>query len=64
MPDDPQILQLRLERARRRAADSPAYSPDWDAAMAHIEDIERRIVALADAGHQVEDQVRTVSVPI
>jgi hypothetical protein len=64
MPDDPQILQLRLERARRRAADSPAFSPDWDAAMALIEDIERRLVAVADGGHEVEDRTRTVPVPI
>jgi hypothetical protein len=64
MPDDPQVLQLRLERARRRAADSPAYSPDWDAAMALIEDIERRIVDLVDAGHAAEDKTRSVPVPI
>ena len=46
MPDDPALLAARLDRARRRAADSPAYSPDWDAAMALIEDIERRLAEL------------------
>ena len=64
MPDDPQLLQLRLERARQRAAESPAYSPDWDAAMALIEDIERRLVSLADLGLLTDDNVRTVPVPI
>ncbi len=48
MPDDPQILQRRIERARQRAAESPAYSPDWDAAMAAIEDLERRLAELTD----------------
>jgi hypothetical protein len=43
MPDDPVLLAARLDRARRRAADAPAYSPDWDAAMALIEDLERRL---------------------
>ncbi len=52
MPDDPQILLARLRRARQRVADAPAYSPDWDAAMALIEDIERR---LAEFGEQVRD---------
>jgi hypothetical protein len=46
MPDDPVLLAARLERARKRAADSPAFSPDWDAAMALIEDIERRLSEL------------------
>lgn len=47
MPDDPAILLARLERARRRAADAPPYSPDWDAAMALIEDLERRLIECA-----------------
>jgi hypothetical protein len=64
MPDDPQILQLRLVRARQRAAESPAYSPDWDAAMALIEDVERRLAALADLGETVDESVRTLPVPI
>jgi hypothetical protein len=50
MPDDPVLLAARLERARKRAAESPAYSPDWDAAMALIEDIERR---LAEFGREL-----------
>ena len=62
MPDDPQFLLARLRRARLRAADSPAYSPDWDAAMALIEDIERR---LADLGESAGDEATlTVPVPI
>jgi len=61
MPDDPQVLQLRLERARQRAADSPPYSPDWDAAMALIEDIERRLVEVAD---RTDEQVRAAPIPI
>ena len=48
MPDDPQLLQRRLDRARQRAADSPPYSPDWDAAMALIEDLERRLAELPE----------------
>jgi hypothetical protein len=48
MPEDPVLLAARLERARRRAADAPAYSPDWDAAMALIEDIERRLADLGE----------------
>ena len=48
MLDDLDILRARLERARRRAAEAAPGSPDWDAAMAHIEDLERRI---ADPDH-------------
>jgi hypothetical protein len=48
MPEDPVLLAARLERARRRAADAPAYSPDWDAAMALIEDLERRLAELGE----------------
>jgi hypothetical protein len=47
MPDDPVLIAARLERARRRAADATSYSPDWDAAMALIEDLERRLAELA-----------------
>lgn len=46
MPDDLDTLRARLERARRRADESPPFSPDWDAATAHIEDLERRIADL------------------
>jgi hypothetical protein len=55
MPDDPTLLAARLDRARRRAESSPAYSPDWDAAMALIEDLERR---LADLGDNARDLAR------
>ncbi|HEU5203745.1 MAG TPA: hypothetical protein VFU17_05560 [Candidatus Limnocylindrales bacterium] len=55
MPDDPTLLAARLDRARRRAESSPAYSPDWDAAMALIEDLERR---LADLGDTARDLTR------
>jgi hypothetical protein len=48
MPDDPTILSARLVRARRRLADAPPYSPDWDAAMALIEDLERRLGELSE----------------
>jgi len=62
MPDDPQILLARLRRARQRAADGPAYSPDWDAAMALIEDLERR---LAELDETVRNDVHlATSIPI
>jgi hypothetical protein len=61
MPDDPKILTARLQRARQRAADAPAYSPDWDAAMALIEEIERR---LAELGEQATTPGLAVPVPI
>jgi hypothetical protein len=53
MPDDPALLAARLDRARRRAADAPAYSPDWDAAMALIEDIERRLAELGEHAREL-----------
>lgn len=61
MPDDPKLLMARLQRARQRAADAPVYSPDWDAAMALIEEIERR---LADLGEQATTPGLVTSVPI
>jgi hypothetical protein len=65
MPDDSIILAARLDRARRRLAEAPAYSPDWDATMALIEDLERR---LADVGDQrelvLDDTGGTVPIPI
>ena len=62
MPDDPQVLLARLHRARQRADDAPAYSPDWDAAMALIEDIERR---LSDLGVGTRDDLGlTTAIPI
>lgn len=61
MPDDPKLLLARLHRARQRAEDAPVYSPDWDAAMALIEEIERR---LADLGEQATTPGLAASVPI
>ena len=55
MPDDPVLLAARLNRARLRAADAPPFSPDWDAAMALIEDLERR---LTEIGPSTTDLVR------
>ena len=49
MPDELEILRSRLERARRRLADATPYSPDWDAAMAQVEDLERRLRDVAEA---------------
>jgi hypothetical protein len=37
--DDLLKLRLRLQRARDRRDSQPAFSPDWDAAMAEIEDV-------------------------
>jgi hypothetical protein len=62
MPDDPQVLIARLKRAHQRAADAPAYSPDWDAAMALIEDLERRIAELREA--QRDDAPLATPIPI
>jgi hypothetical protein len=61
MPDDPKLLIARLQRARQRASDAPVYSPDWDAAMALIEEIERR---LADLGEQAPTPSLAAPVPI
>jgi hypothetical protein len=36
-------LRLRLERARERCDAQRAFSPDWDAARADIEDVTRLI---------------------
>ena len=64
MPDDPVLLAARLERARRRAADAPAYSPDWDAAMALIEDLERRLAETGQAADLVrEDASLSTALP-
>ena len=46
MPEDPEILAQRLRRARIRAEEAPPFSPDWDAAMAAVEDLERRLGAV------------------
>ena len=64
MPDDPIILQSRLARAHHRAEEAPAYSPDWDAAMALIEDLERRLAELAARTDTVRDEAsRSTPVP-
>jgi len=36
-------LELDLVVARRRAAQSPPFSPAWDAAMAEVEELEREV---------------------
>jgi hypothetical protein len=36
-------LQSRLRRARERRDSQPPFSPDWDAAMAEIEDVSRLV---------------------
>ena len=66
MPDDPVLLVARLERARLRAADAPPFSPDWDASMALIEDLERRLADLGDGTRELtrEDAGLTTPLPI
>jgi hypothetical protein len=49
MPDELDILRSRLERARRRLDDATPYSPDWDAAMAQVEDLERRTETMTES---------------
>jgi hypothetical protein len=39
-------LELRLLRARARIATEPPFSPDWDAAMAEVESLEKRLLEL------------------
>jgi hypothetical protein len=38
-------LRLRLQRARDRRDAQPRFSPDWDAAMAEIEEVTQRVWA-------------------
>lgn len=65
MPDDPVLLAARLDRARLRAADAPPFSPDWDAAMALIEDLERRLTEIGQATELVrEDASLTTALPL
>ena len=45
MPEDPDLLARRLSHAERRLADAAPQSPDWDAAMDAIEDLQRRLTA-------------------
>jgi hypothetical protein len=46
LTDELATLEARLERARRRAEDEPPFSPDWDAAMGEVEDLEQHIADL------------------
>ena len=65
MPDDPVLLAARLDRARLRAADAPPFSPDWDAAMALIEDLERRLAEIGQTVDLVrEDANLSTALPI
>ena len=36
-------LERQLEQARARRDREPAFSPDWDAAMAQVEDLSRQL---------------------
>jgi hypothetical protein len=36
-------LERQLEQACARRDREPAFSPDWDAAMAHVEDLTRQL---------------------
>ena len=36
-------LRCLLERACARRDSQPPFSPDWDAAMAHLEELSRRL---------------------
>lgn len=49
-----ELLALR-RRASRRIAESLPYSPEWDAAMASLEDLERALQEWTDNG-SVESQ--------
>jgi hypothetical protein len=54
---DIEKLQLRVDRARRRVDDATIGSPDWDAAMAEleeVEEIEARLARRAPASAPVE----------
>ncbi len=42
-------LEARLDRANRRAESATPGSPEWDAALANVDDIEHRIHALRPA---------------
>ena len=65
MPDDPVLLAARLDRARLRAAEAPPFSPDWDAAMALIEDLERRLAEIGQTSDLVrEDANLSPALPI
>jgi hypothetical protein len=46
-PDREALLRRRLERVRRRLADDVPHSPDWDAAMAELEEVEAAMESVA-----------------
>jgi hypothetical protein len=46
-PDSEPQLRRRLERVRRRLADDVPHSPDWDAAMAELEEVETALASLS-----------------
>jgi hypothetical protein len=43
MPDDIETLLRRLQEAIRRRDGATRGSPEWDAAMDYVEDVERRL---------------------
>jgi len=45
--DNTEILRRRLEHAKARRDAGAPYSPDWDAAMADIEDLAARLARLS-----------------
>lgn len=47
MDDEHERLIALLQRAKRRAAAANPFSPEWDAATAEIEELERLIRDLA-----------------
>ena len=48
MPEDTETLLRRLQEAVARRDGATRGSPEWDAAMDYVDDIERRL-AMADA---------------
>jgi len=45
--DNTAIICRRLERSKARRDAGAPYSPDWDAAMAEIDDLAARLARLA-----------------
>lgn len=43
MPDDTDTLRRRLQEALARLDGATRGSPEWDAAMDYVEDMERRL---------------------
>jgi hypothetical protein len=40
------VLEARLARALHRVESEPPFSPDWDAAMGEVDDLELQIAEL------------------